>query len=188
MKQAEKDTVRETLILNGKEVKQDFWKTENMIVDSILKLSTKMTRKQAQGCAIDVFCLTNRTCGGAESLFVMHQLFQQNNPNILIKCVTQPEPTQINFSKRKGSGKIIVKTRMSYRYGLYKVDELDAAADCPPAWIHVDAVVHGQIRFTPWDYSSEQQVSTQSMKYLELANAEQYVELPSSHSETAEIF
>ena len=105
-------------------------------------------------------------------MFVMYQLFQQNNPNILVKCVSQPRPTQISISKRKG--KVIVKTRMDYRYGLYKVDELDSAADVPPVWMHVDAVVHGQIRFTPWDYSAEVQAKTQSMKYLELSNGEHY--------------
>ena len=198
LKQAEKDAVRETFIVNGKAVEQDFWQTENEIAESILSISA-MTRQQAQACAMKVFCITNRTCSGAESFFVMTQLFE--TPNVIIKCRSAPAPTRIDLSK--GKNRVIVKTQMSFPYGLYKKSEVDNARKQPRVWLRVDAVVNGEIRFAMWKSDKEidkkgneknrasgaglSGISTVSQKTLKLSPAEA-VPLPSMHDDADEVF
>eukprot|EP00935_MAST-01C_sp_MAST-1C-sp1_P000646 g646.t1 len=147
--QGRKDIQRENVILNGVQFVGEE-KMEHFInALQAVALSANMTKDQATQITERILCSTSRTSSGADSYFLMKELFER--PSLLLKPrVEQIPPVRIEM---RGSGSSVrCKVNTTNLFGLYRMEDIEECTkqkytEYPDAWVLLDTVVTETLTF-----------------------------------------
>lgn len=196
IKLVQMDAVREHYIVNGRSYKQDLTQTELLVMNQLKAASSQLNSSHAKICTTKILQATNRTCNGADSMYILLQLFEV--PNLLIKSLQKKSlPVRIEITKKRHH--VVVTTSTTLHYGLYKRHEIEACISSPEVWISIDAEMFGELRFAlrsahsntddiagvGGDTSPADDLKISVKKRMTVTSTEA---LPPSHRETDDLF
>ena len=114
-----------------------------------MPFSANMTKDQATQITERILCSTSRTSSGADSYFLMKELFER--PSLLLKPrVEQIPPVRIEM---RGSGSSVrCKVNTTNLFGLYRMEDIEECTkqkytEYPDAWVLLDTVVTETLTF-----------------------------------------